>query len=520
MKHNYLVMLAFALLMGHGPLRAETHPQPWLEPYKNLADAVSIQATSPDAKTVFYKGTQALLSSQLTQKLTGTGSLTRPGTILTARALAQLSGIGDVLLPDGSTLSDHMGDWATGYAPDVSLYRITYRSRDVRGKPAKLSGLVVVPDGSVLGGDPDGVLLYMHATTAQRSNGPGDRSEEAYGAITAFASAKAVLAMPDYAGYGVNRGMHAYAMGKLNAPLGRSMIIAARELMQKLKRNVGQNIYITGYSEGGANALWVTRYLEENNDSALQPTRSAPMSGPYDLSGATAQSFVGPQPPVTWQENFEGKPSLLGFAGVATAQLTRQPLGNLLLSPLAEQATGLFPGLIADTAVDIRMLTTAINDLGYLNYTTFSPNPGNLLHPAFVNAIKQQDQTNPAIRLWAQNNNIDWSPKAPVLLLGIVQDELVPFAAASYPLPPAWSASKAVPAPYAAGNAQNVIAAMRQKGIGSDRVTWTAFSGAVESFASPVTLNHAAGFLPCSILAQAFLFNPAMPIPKLPDPAP
>ena len=156
MKHNYLVMLAFALLMGHGPLRAETHPQPWLEPYKNLADAVSIQATSPDAKTVFYKGTQALLSSQLTQKLTGTGSLTRPGTILTARALAQLSGIGDVLLPDGSTLSDHMGDWATGYVPDVSLYRITYRSRDVRGKPAKLSGLVVVPDASVLGGDPDG----------------------------------------------------------------------------------------------------------------------------------------------------------------------------------------------------------------------------------------------------------------------------------------------------------------------------------------------------------------------------
>lgn len=298
------------------------------------------------------------------------------------------------------------------------------------------------------------------------------------------------------------------------------MIIATRELMKKLKRTVGNQILITGYSEGGGNALWLTRYLEERGEPNLLPTRSAPMSGPYDLSGATAKSFIGSQPPLTYQENFSSKPTLLSYAGESTARIIKQPLKTLLQDPLAQQAKGQFPGKLSDTNLGVRLLTTAINELAYVNYTTYSPNPQNLLQPSLVNAIQQHDLANPAIRLWTDNDNLDWTPKAPVMLFGILQDELVPFVSSSYPVPDAWKTltPPAVSAPYAEGNSEKLVASMRARGVGSAVVGWTAFNGAVQSLMKPVVLNHAEGMLPCSILAQSYFFNPDSQIPQLNDP--
>ena len=520
MNKLYKHIILLASLLVSGVAVADQPQQSWLEVYRDKASVAAWSQSAPIGKKVHYQGTQALLSSQLVQQLSGMGTPTSPGTILSSRLLASLSGIDSSLLPDGSTLATYLGDWAQSYVPDVSLYAITYRSQGVNGAPTKVSGLVVVPENSVLGKGPDSVLVYMHATTTQDNNAPSERSQEAYAVITAFTHPDAVLAMPDYLGYGVNKGNHPYAMGELNAPAGRSMIIATRELMKKLKRPVGNQIFITGYSEGGGNALWLTRYLEERGEPNLLPSRSAPMSGPYDLSGATAKSFIGSQPPLTFQENFTSKPTLLSFAGVSTAKIIKQPINSLLQDPLAQQAKGQFPGKLSDTNLGVRLLTTSINDLAYVNYATLSPNPQNLLQPGLVSAIQQHDLSNPAIRLWSKNDNLDWSPQAPVMLFGILQDELVPFVGSAYPVPISWKAltPPAIPAPYSEGNSENLIAAMRAQGIGADRVGWTAFNGAVQSLTSPVVLNHAAGMLPCSILAQSYLFSPATAIPQLNDP--
>lgn len=519
MKFSRHLLFLIAFLIG-GRSHADVAQQNWLDLYQNQVSATASAQSAPVGKKVQYQGTQALVSSQLVQQLSGMGTPTSPGTIYSSRLLASLSGIDSSLLPDGSKLTPYLGSWLETPIPNVSMYAITYRSKGVNGAPTKLSGLVVVPESSPLGSDPEAVMVYMHATTTQFNNAPSERSQEAYAVITAFAHPNAVLAMPDYLGYGVNKGNHPYSMGKLNAPAGRSMIIATRELMKKLKRKVGNQILITGYSEGGGNALWLTRYLEEKGEANLLPTRSAPMSGPYDLSGATAESFIGLQPPLTYQENFSSKPTLLSFAGESTARIIKQPLTTLLQEPLAQQAKGQFPGKLSDTNLGVRLLTTAINELAYVNYATYSPNPQNLLQSSLVTAIQQHDLANPAIRLWTENDNLDWTPKAPVMLFGILQDELVPFASSSYPVPDAWKTQTppAISAPYAEGNSEKLIAAMRARGVGSAVVGWTAFNGAVQSLMSPVVLNHADGMLPCSILAQSYLFSPTTQIPQLDDP--
>lgn len=402
---------------------------PWLEVYHPItlsaASKSTLRAIGPKKN---YRTTKTLKSSQLLQTLSR-------NTITLARQVAGLSFFSNpVILPDGNSILNY---GAFGPAKqDVSLYKVTYRSINAQGKPTLLSGLVVVPTDDTGGDASGGIVVYMHATTAQRDNAPSDRSEETYGAITAFGGETQVVAMPDYLGYGVNKLPHPYALGKLNAPSGRDLILATRELMKQFKRTVGPEINISGFSEGGANALWLGRYLEEQGNVALQPVRMAPISGPYDLSGATAQSFIGAQPPASYQENCTSKPSLLSFAGVSTAQLIKAPVNSLLQNALAVQTTGLFPGPIADETVGVRILTTCIDQLNYFDMSSsLSPNPENLLQPSLVIAIKQHDLANPAIRLWSDNDNLNWSPKAPVMLLGVVQDELVPFAATSYPLP-------------------------------------------------------------------------------------
>ena len=123
------------------------------------------------------------------------------------------------------------------------------------------------------------------------------------------------------------------------------------------------------------------------------------------------------------------------------------------------------------------------------------------------------------MKLWGANDNVEWTPRSPVHLIGILQDELVPFAASTYPVPLAWSKLNPAQAPYAVGNAQNVIAAMRQKGIKNDRVSWTALDGAVKSATSPVLISHADGSMPCSILAQTYFYGRGSAIPQLNDPS-
>lgn len=329
--------------------------------------------------------------------------------------------------------------------------------------------------------------------------------------------------MPDYLGYGVNKLPHPYSLGKLNAASGRDIILASRELMKKLKRTVGTEINISGFSEGGGNALWLGRFLEEQGDASLKPARIAPISGPYDLSGATARSFIGQQPPATYTENFNSKPALLAFAGVSTAQVNQSPLDTLLQGPLATQAKGLFPGPIPDETVGARLLTTSVSQLNYFDPSRgFSPNSENLLQPSLVTAIKQHDLSNPAIKLWSANDDVDWTPQAPVLLLGVVQDELVPYAAASYPLPTAYLSLNGLPAPYAAGNAENVVASMRARGIGPNKVSWVGLNGTVAGGplgAGVVTINHAGGFLPNVMLAASFFKGtPLTSFPSLANP--
>ena len=524
--HKKTALLLSAIIAS--PVGQAELKGPWMPAYEAVkARPISRAAPQAVEKNKCYSNTKALRCSQLVQSLT-------KDTILKARLLASLS-VSSLLLPDGTALGD---EYNYGEATqDVNIYRITYKSIKTsgrgKGKPTILSGLVVIPNQRGIVSAKDGMVVYMHSTTADINNASGDRSEEAYGAITAFAGNDWVVAMPDYLGYGPNKEPHPYALGKLNAESGVSIIAATRELYKKLRIEpdaIGNQINVTGYSEGGGNALWLGRILDERynctgcNNSEMAPTRIAPMSGAYDLSGATAMSFVETQPNSSYaSENTMDKPTLLAFAAVGTSKVANVQLDTLLKTELADQAVGLFPGIYPDTVVGGRMLTVGIDQLGYIEGFSPVPHPENLLQPELVQAIQTKDYTNPAMSVWLENDNLDWVPKVPVYLLGVIQDTIVPFASKTYPLPnPYVTQLNGQPAPYSGGNSESVMKAMRAQGLSNDQVAWMGFNGLIKDADDKYqsTMTHSTAFVPDTILAASFFRGGKSlnQLPQLADP--
>lgn len=155
-----------------------------------------------------------------------------------------------------------------------------------------------------------------------------------------------------------------------------------------------------------------------------------------------------------------------------------------------------------------------------LGYLTSTRAPSVLMQTGLVTDIETRNTDNPAIALWAANDNLDWTPQSPIYALGILQDQIVPFAANTYPVPRGYIAGKPF---FNAGNTQNLIQAMRAKGLEADQVAWFGLDGAYPAWVSGSlqikSLNHINGLAPVSILAaRAIELGGFANMPQLPDP--
>lgn len=141
---------------------------------------------------------------------------------------------------------------------------ITYRTTAVTGRPARATGLVLVPEGRrPRGGWP--VVVYDHITT-----GAGDTCGPSTGTakhpeaskmqqgddVTRDLLAQGVLVIrPDYEGIGT-KGPHPYLHGP---SLARNTVDMLRAVQAWRPGWVGKRWVVSGHSEGGVAALYVAR---------------------------------------------------------------------------------------------------------------------------------------------------------------------------------------------------------------------------------------------------------------------
>lgn len=474
--------------------------------------------TSIPYKVTNYKNTVKLLSS----KFIGTATSSE---VNQEQAKLMAPYVSVPLLPYGQTIPSFKPAVFNSY-----LFHVTYRSKTSSGQDAVLSGLVVLPHGSIA----NGIVVYDHATQPARNTGaPSHPSHEACSVITALAGKERMLVMPDYLGYGVNHDAHPYPLGIQNAPAGVDLIVAAHELaIARATQPVGPALAITGYSEGGGNALWLARWISEKKPDlgGSQLSLIAPMSGNYDMTGAMAHSLLVEQPSVSiLDENsiltFASKPLLTAFASQGAADNSTTALKDMLLDPFltfAENHALPIPSL--DLTAYLAKSYSAFTQTGY---TTTNRNPANLMTPKFVQALEITDTGVSAVALWKANDNIDWIPRSqsgqpiPTYITGILQDQIVPFAANTLSVPAGYVGGS----PYfSAGNSQNLVSYVQRQGTAPSVFAWCGIDARqVEKVSGnttkKVTINHLNGLTPVMALAaKAIEQGNVLNVPTLPNP--
>ncbi len=170
----------------------------------------------------------------------------------------------------------------------VSIYNIIYETVDPKGEPTVASGALVIPDMEA----PNAWVSYQHGTVIKKDDVPSKGSQELLIGIVYSANSGVVTSLPDYLGLGDGPGLHPYVHGKSQATAAIDMIRAGKRVCESLDVQLNDKLMIFGYSQGGHATMALNKEIEENYSDEFTVTASAPMAGPYDMSGYQAAPFT------------------------------------------------------------------------------------------------------------------------------------------------------------------------------------------------------------------------------------
>jgi hypothetical protein len=282
----------------------------------------------------------------------------------------------------------------------VNAYRVTY-DMPYMGNTISVSGALFVPQGM-----DDAcslpVLTYMHGTIFQRTSAPSFLSNEGqFGFL--MSSPGFIVLMPDYVGLGTSELMHPYVHAQSEADAGVYLIQAAETLGDELGYSFNGEFFSTGYSQGGHASMALSRELETNYSDVYPLTASAPLSGPYDISGT---QFIQ-----IFENTSYSNPAYLAYNIIGWNSYygnLYEDLSEVFQEPYASDLPGMFNG---ETSVG------EIND--YLPYLL-----EDLIQPGLLEEIT--GDPNHPFNIAAQDNDVyEWVPQTPLKMYYCTQDEQV-----------------------------------------------------------------------------------------------
>lgn len=170
--------------------------------------------------------------------------------------------------------------WAMslGAAERVGKRVLLYPSVDQYGQTITLSGMISWPQNKPA----KGIILLPHFTIAAQKEAPtvkGTGEEKSF-------QEDFVLLMPDYIGFGASKErIHPYLHGELTAQNTIDMYLHALPVLDSLQLGIAlDSIYIVGFSQGGATAVWTLKRLEEHYADRIHVKKCFAGSGPYDVT--------------------------------------------------------------------------------------------------------------------------------------------------------------------------------------------------------------------------------------------
>ncbi len=306
-----------------------------------------------------------------------------------------------------------------GGVGDVVMERVRYPSQNFAGKACELSGLVAFPAS----GAPKGLVVYYHGTTAVRDDVPSRCTSKAGDlesllVIFAFVSGGYAVAMPDYLGLGDSKEVQPYAYGSVNSRSGIDMIEPTRAHLSQRGIGLGSRLFITGYSQGGAVAMWATRQLQA---AGQRVTAAAPMSGAYDVSHVEIPAILSSQSNFVWLAT---RFYFAAYLGLTYCQLFDSENVAAGLSKIFVPSFATYVPYVFDT---VKTDDAKVAKLGLKGFEVGAVKSiKHALQPAFEKVLEACDVSDPLVRGLVAEDCIDWKPEMPMCVICLSRDFLVP----------------------------------------------------------------------------------------------
>ncbi len=275
-----------------------------------------------------------------------------------------------------------------------------YQSVDIDGNPITLSGKVILPAKGPI----KRYILVSHYTITSNAEAPSN----IFSLEGLLVNLGYALIIPDYLGYGVTADhVHPYLVMDITARNVLDMYDAVVPFLRAAGYAPQYNdIYLMGYSQGGATTMAVQYYIEHYGRTDIKIRRVFAGGGPYDVK-ATYDRFV--------ETNHASYPCAV------PVMIQGMVVGNKLdLDMQALMAPYIYRNL--DEWVNSKRYTT-----GQINALLGTKVTSELLTPLGMDRTsKEVSELYKAM----VNNSIlsySWSPKAPVFIMHSIDDDVVPY---------------------------------------------------------------------------------------------
>lgn len=201
-------------------------------------------------------------------------------------------------------------------------FPVAYWSQTPQGDSLLVSGRVYLPKNRIL----KGIIVANHYTITSNQEAPSNQiSMEMVYLMKGYA-----VIMPDYVGYGLSHDqLHPYLHWRNAAQTAIDLLNCMPPLLEYYGYSYSKDVVVTGYSQGGAVALGVTRMIEEDyhlaNEWSVRKLYAG--AGPYDPAGTYILSI---------ERNEMGIPAAIPLivTGLNDAYNMELSLGEFFLEPL------------------------------------------------------------------------------------------------------------------------------------------------------------------------------------------
>ena len=280
----------------------------------------------------------------------------------------------------------------------IAIYHVNYYSHWIDGSKIKASGRYLVP----LKVKDFPKLVYNHGTRIKKGRPKILKGENILCMI--FASDGYGVLSPDYIGLGEGEKTHLYCNVESEAIAGIDFLMAIDELNKELELKSNDQLFISGYSQGGHAAMSLHKVIERDYKNILKVTASGPMSGPYNISGVQGQ--------VMFNEYTQPHylPYLLYGLNVAYKIWPEDEFNNIYRPPYDSIIPTLFDG-----KHKVRAINKALPEI-----------PVQIIKPEIVDIYKSD--TNFILHQLLRKNDVsNWKPTAPIQMCYCEADEEVLF---------------------------------------------------------------------------------------------